>query len=151
MQHIHKTALVNYSQQQMFQLVDDIAQYPDFIHWCHQALEHQRTPDAVHGTLSLAYGGIYKSFTTHNQLYPYERIELTLVEGPFKHLSGRWDFLETDGGNCLVTLDLQFEFANSWMKFVATPVFKGLMDSLVESFCRRAERVYRTAADHCKE
>lgn len=141
MAHIKKSALVPYSQQQMYELVNRVELYPDFIPWCHSAKVLNRSTEAVEAELCLAQGAIKKSFTTRNHLQPYELIELRLVNGPFKHLEGHWRFRAEPTG-CQVCLDLEFEFSSSWLAVLFSPVFHQAANSLVDVFCKRAQQLY---------
>ena len=138
---INKSALVPYSATEMYALVNDIESYPQFLPWCRSARVLSREPDEVRATLELARGGVQKSFTTSNRLQPNKMIEIRLVEGPFRHLSGFWRFDRLSELACKVSLDMSFEFA-PLLDFVISPVFHPIADSLVDAFHKRAVEVY---------
>jgi len=138
---ISKNALVRYSAAEMFALVDDIESYPQFLPWCRSARILSRTVDEVRATLELARGGIQKSFTTSNRLQPNKMIEIRLVEGPFRHLSGFWRFDALGEQACKVSLDMTFEFV-PLLDFVIGPVFHPIANSLVDAFHGRAVQMY---------
>ncbi len=82
---IKRSALVAYSQRQMFDLVKNVEDYPRFLPWCQNSHIVSSDEKHVEATLEIAWSGIHKSFTTRDYLYPFERIDITLVQGPFKH------------------------------------------------------------------
>lgn len=139
---ITKSALVPYSAMDMFMLVDDIASYPAFLPWCRDAKVLARSEDEVRATIELAKGAVHKSFTTLNRLQKGKMIEMRLVEGPFHHLEGFWRFDALQDTACKVSLDLDFEFSNRMVKMVVGPVFNQIANTLVDSFCKRADGVY---------
>ncbi len=139
---IKRSALVSYSARQMFELVNSIEDYPHFLQWCSKSQILSRTADSVEATLTIAWKGMHKSFTTRNRLHPYEKMEIELVDGPFRHLEGRWTFIELDGAACKVCLDLEFEFSGGVMDMFFQPVFNHIANNLVEAFCKRAVEVY---------
>ena len=141
MAHIKKSALVPYSQEQMYKLVDEIERYPEFIPWCHSSVVLERSDEVVEASLCLAQGAIKKTFTTRNHLQPYELIELRLVNGPFKRLEGHWRFIPEVSG-CLVCLDMEFEFASNWLALLFAPAFHQAANTLVDVFCKRARQLY---------
>ena len=112
MTSISKSALVSYSAEKLFGLVDDIDAYPEFLPWCHSAEVLSRTDDEVKARLDLVKGAVKKSFTTLNRLQNNKMIEMRLVEGPFHHLEGFWRFERLEEDSCKVSLDLDFEFSN---------------------------------------
>lgn len=139
---INKSALVPYSPDQMYALVDDITAYPQFLPWCHHAEEHHRTGEHVEASLEIAHSGLHKSFTTRNELVPHERIEMSLVKGPFKTLKGVWRFEPLGDEGCKVSLAMDFEFSNKLMGMTFGPLFSKIAGTLVDSFIERAKVVY---------
>lgn len=138
---IQRNALVPHTPRQMFELVNNIEDYPRFLQWCQQSHIITKNEQEVRATLEIAWSGIHKSFTTHNHLHPFERIEITLVEGPFRHLEGRWEFIAV-GDGCKVNLNLEFEMAGSFVDKLFEPIFSRIANSLVDAFCKRAVEVY---------
>lgn len=139
---INKSALVPYSPEQMYALVDDITAYPQFLPWCHAAEEHHRTDAHVEASLEIAHSGLHKSFTTRNELYPHERIEMGLVKGPFKTLKGVWRFEPLGNEGSKVSLVMDFEFSSKLMGMTFGPLFSKIAGTLVDSFIERAKVVY---------
>jgi ribosome-associated toxin RatA of RatAB toxin-antitoxin module len=142
MAHISRNALVPYSPEQMYQLVDGIALYPQFLPWCRSAVEHARDTDQVKATIDIAKGAMNKSFTTLNRLQKNKTIEMRLIDGPFRHLHGFWRFDELKPGACKVSLDLDFEFSNKILSLAIGPIFNQVANTLVDSFVERAKKVY---------
>jgi len=143
MNKLQRYAVVPFSTHQMFNLVDRIEDYPDFLPWCHQALVKNRSDKEVIATLEIAWKGVHKSFTTRNILDPYSgRMEMTLIEGPLKRLEGIWQFAALGETACKVTLDLEFEFSGGFIDRLFQPVFQQIANSLVDAFCKRAVQLY---------
>lgn len=126
----------------MYKLVNDVASYADFIPWCVSSRIDSCTHDEIRATLAFSRGGLHKAFTTLNRLQPHKMIEIRLVNGPFKHLEGFWRFEEVANGHCRVALDLEFEFSSRLVGMMFGPIFHQIANTLVDSFCSRAEVVY---------
>lgn len=139
---IDKTALVMHSAERMFHLVNDIARYPEFLPWCAGAEIHDRDEEQITASLDVAKGGIRHRLTTRNQLSHPETIEMSLVDGPFRDLTGRWHFRALDDNACKVILTLEFEFSGSLSRMTFGPVFSQAANTMVDAFCRRADMVY---------
>ena len=142
MAHISRSALVPYSAEQMFVLVDAIRDYPQFLPWCRSSVELDRDADQVKASIEIAKGALNKSFTTLNRMQKNKLIEMSLVDGPFKHLHGFWRFDELKPGACKVALDLDFEFSNKLVSLAIGPIFNQVANTLVDSFVTRAKQVY---------
>ena len=143
MSHIKRSALVHYSPAEMYQLVNNVADYASFLPWCRSATVQSESDTEMLASVEIAKGVLHKTFTTKNQLHKNQRIELQLVDGPFKKLSGYWQFdsLKVEDA-CRVNLELDFEFASGMMSLAAKPIFTQIANSLVDSFCKRAVDVY---------
>lgn len=139
---ISRTALVNYTPQEMFALVDDIEHYSDFLPWCRQTIILNREQHEVKASIELARGGVRKTFTTHNHMQPGKMIEIRLIEGPFSHLHGFWRFDALGEQACKVSLDMEFDFSNRLLSLAIGPVFSQIVNSLVDAFVKRAGEVY---------
>lgn len=142
MPHIHRTSCVPYSCQQMFDLVNDIERYQEFVPWCVDSQIRSQQTNQIEASLSFAKGAIHKSFTTRNTLASPHSITVQLVDGPFKKLEGAWSFCETDPGRCQVELDLEFEFIGRLVSLAFGPIFHQITNMLVDVFCERAAVLY---------
>lgn len=141
MPHIRKQEIVPYSCSQMYDLVNAVACYHEFVPWCQASTVVARDDNELVGKLTFAKAGLQKSFTTRNNLKPYESIAVNLVDGPFSHLCGIWEFKPQTKG-CEVILDLSFAFNNSLLSWMFEPLFLQVANQLVQVFCGRASMVY---------
>jgi ribosome-associated toxin RatA of RatAB toxin-antitoxin module len=142
MTEIINTTVVPYTPEEMFVLVNDIESYPIFLPWCTAAKILSQQEERLTATLSLALGKIKQSFTTENTMQDGSKIEMRLIEGPFKHLNGYWKFNLEDEQSCQIQLHMNFEFKNKIIKHTLGKAFYKVMDSLVESFVQRAQQIY---------
>lgn len=141
MTRVKKSRAVPYSCEKMYTLVNDIERYVEFLPYFADSIVHYRDDDQVQATLSVTAGGFTKSFTTRNHLQMNKMIEIRLVDGPFTHLEGFWRFDETNEG-CLVSFDLEFDFAGRMLSMLLGPVFEQVADKMVDAFCDRAKALY---------
>lgn len=141
MQQVRKSAVVPYSPRDMYNLVADIEAYPQFLPWCVAAVVLGRRGNQVTARLSLAKAGVRHAFTTRNTLHEDRRIDMNLVEGPFRSLAGHWRFEPAPGG-ALVTLDLHFEFASKLLAMTLGKTFHKITSTLVDAFCQRAAQLH---------
>lgn len=171
---IHKSVRVPYSSQQMYDLINDIKNYPQFVPACESSHIVFQSEDEIRASLTFYKNGLRKSFETLNRLLPHKMIEIRLVHGPFKRLEGFWRFepfevhaneklipvddrvdqaaftsnLINHNPNknlkegCKVTLDLEFEFSSSILKFMFGPIFQQITVMLVDAFQARAHAIY---------
>jgi ribosome-associated toxin RatA of RatAB toxin-antitoxin module len=82
---VNRSALVNYSAQQMFDLVNDIEAYPQYMDGCVGAKVLKREGEWLEARLELSKAGVSQSFVTRNQLQAPESMSMVLVDGPFKY------------------------------------------------------------------
>lgn len=139
---VKKSVLVPYAAAEMFELVDRVERYPEFLPWCAgaqvlEAVERRKT-----ARLEIDYHGVRANFTTDNVNDPPASIVITLRSGPFRHLHGEWRFRALDADACKVEFDLSYEFASQLLERIVGPVFNHIANTFVDAFVRRAESVY---------
>lgn len=139
---VQKSALVRYSAQKMFDLVDDIESYPEFLPWCSGSRILRREGDIVEAELMINKGGFKKSFATRNKLDQGGRITITLLKGPFTFLEGQWNFMPLRDDASKISLDLEFELPGKLAALAFGAVFNQICNTMVSSFTQRAKVVY---------
>lgn len=142
MPQVNKSALVPYSAEQMYQLVDNVADYHTFLPWCGASEEKSRDENSVIGSVTIAKGAVNKTFTTENRLDKNKQIDIKLIDGPFKTLEGHWRFDELKENACKVSLVLDYEFSSKMLSVVVGPVFNHIANSMVDSFVKQAKVIY---------
>jgi len=138
---VRRTAFAPFTTTQMYNLVNDVEAYPEFLPWCEHAALLTREADFVQARMTVRKGRFHYSFTTANRLVAARSIELRLVEGPFSRFQGAWHFAPADGG-CMIDFNVEFEFANRLVGRALAAAFKPIADSMVDAFRRRAYSVY---------
>ncbi len=140
---IERSALVAHSAMNMYQLVADVPAYPQFLSWCTDTIVHEQSSEVQRASLTVVVAGIRQHFTTLNALHRGERVEMNLLEGPFRNLQGEWRFIQLGDDGCKISLELDFEMNRSPMATMFGKGFGKVANRLVEDFCKRAERVYQ--------
>jgi len=139
---VHKSVLLPFSSEQMYDLVHAVETYPQFLPWCGGSKVHERSMHAMLATVSIDYRGIRQSFTTENQLHAPHRITMKLRDGPFHALDGLWHFQTLRHDACKVEFRLEYSFKSGLLGQALVPVFDHIARSFVDAFVKRAEKVY---------
>ncbi|MEO7851012.1 MAG: type II toxin-antitoxin system RatA family toxin [Rubrivivax sp.] len=144
MKHVHKTVLIWYSPQEMYDLVTAVEDYPSFLPWCDSAQIVQRHDNGVTARLGLSFAGVRNSFTTRNEHVPGRSVVVKLVDGPFSSLAGTWKFLpiKRQAQACKIDFDMRYVFANAPLEALLSPMFDRIANTFVDSFVSRAEAVH---------
>ena len=139
---LSRSALVMYSVEQMHALINDIASYPDFLPECGDSKIISQDEHSVTASLLVSKAGMKKWFTTKNTLISHNKIQLDLVDGPFKKLTGYWELTALSEEACKVSLSLEYEFTSKVFDLAFGRIFNSLTNSMVQSFTQRAKVVY---------
>ena len=139
---VDRSALVHYSNDEMFALVSDIDAYPQFLPWCSGARVLSYEQHEMCARIDFSVSGVNKSFTTRNQLQPGREISMQLVEGPFSQLEGRWRFEPLGDTGSKISLFLEYDFSSKMVSLAVGPVFNKIANTLVDAFQKRAVEVY---------
>lgn len=142
MPSIHKSALVAYSANQMFDLVNDVDAYDKFLPGCRRSEILEQSESVMLAKMLLSKAGVEQILVTRNTLTPGRRIDMKLADGPFKSLEGGWIFTPLSDEACKIELNLQFTFTSKLVEFAFGKVFKTLTTNMVKAFSERAKQVY---------
>lgn len=138
MREVKRSALIAESPARMYQIINDIERYPEFVPGCLAARIESRQEHEVVATLEIRKGPLHAEFTTRNLMQPDERVLMQLVRGPFRVLEGLWTLTPLGDLGCRVELEMRFEFSNRVAGALFEPLFEGTAASLVDAFVRRA-------------
>jgi ribosome-associated toxin RatA of RatAB toxin-antitoxin module len=142
MARVEKSVLVAHAPERMFELVDRVEEYPDFLPWCGGTELKWRDERSTVATIHIAYMGIHQSFTTENtKAYPGS-MRILLQNGPFRELEGDWFFRPLGEDACKVEFRLNYVFSSRVLEAVLAPVFGHITNTFVDAFVRRADQVY---------
>lgn len=142
MTDVKKNVIVNHSIDKMFHLVDHIESYPLFLPWCGGSKVIERNDTITRATIRIQYKGVNQSFTTENTKdYPY-RIDLRLIDGPFKVLEGYWIFSPIHNEACNIEFHLHYKFSNFILEKLISPIFSQIANTFVDSFVVQADKIY---------
>ncbi|MBW8186210.1 MULTISPECIES: SRPBCC family protein [Shewanella] len=142
MPQISRSVLVRFSAMQMYEIVNDVESYKEFLPGCVGGKVLEFDGSTMLASVDVSKAGISKTFTTRNQIVPGKSIQLALENGPFKHLVGEWRFTELTEDACKIDFELNFEFSSSLVDMAFGKIFNDLMTSMVTAFTGRAKVIY---------
>ena len=148
MKSVHKSVLIWYSAEEMFNLVTDVDKYAQFLPWCDHAAVITLTPEGMQAEVGIAMAGVKQTFTTQNTHIIKDtgrQIAMKLLNGPFSNLEGAWTFTPVGDAAqraCKTELHLKYGFDNAVLATLVGPVFDKIAASLVDAFVKRADQVY---------
>ncbi len=139
---VEKSVLISHSAAKMYALVADVDAYPQFLPWCSDTEVRRLDTHKAAATLHVNYHGLRLHFTTENQMEENSLIDMTLMNGPFKHLDGYWRFVPLSEQACKIEFQLRYELSGKLVDKIAGPVFNHIANTLVEVFVKRAVTLY---------
>ena len=142
MRRVKKSVLVPFSAHAMFELVDSIERYPEFLPWCDGARTLEKRDNGKTARIDIDFHGVRAHFTTDNVNRPGESIVVTLRDGPFRHLHGEWRFHALAADASKVEFEIAYEFATHLLETVVGAVFSHIANTLIDAFVHRAETIY---------
>lgn len=136
-----------YTAQQMYDLVADVARYPQFLPWCAGARIRSRVPqgasEVMEADLVISFKVFRERFGSRVVLHPEDKkIDTEYLDGPFRYMKSNWAFADRVDGGCDVTFFVDFEFKNAVLQGIIGVVFNEAMQRIVRAFERRAAELY---------
>lgn len=138
---VHKSTLVAYSAESMFDLIEAVEHYPAFLPWCAGATVLVRDESVVVANVRVDYHGLRLAFTTRNPKQRPEHMAITLEQGPFRRFEGNWRLHPLAPSACKVEFSLWYEFDGAIARTLAGPVFARIADTMIDAFVARADNV----------
>lgn len=139
---IQRSALLPYSAVEMYDLINDVCKYPEFLPWCSASEVLEQGDGYMRAALVIAKGHLSQRFVTKNTLVPGQSVSMSLEEGPFSKLHGVWEFKALNEKACKISLDLEFDYAGPIIKATLGPLFTQAANTMVDAFCQRAKKIY---------
>jgi len=137
MREVKRSALVNQSPAKLYELINAVERYPLFLPWCTHARVESRTPWEIVATIGVRQGAFHGEFTTRNTLEPDRRVQMRLVDGPFRLLEGQWLLTPVEAGS-RVDLTMRFAFKHALAGLVLERKFAETVGSLIDAFVAEA-------------
>ena len=126
----------------MYALVNDVESYREFLPWCRASRVLESDGNRMRAEIEMSLAGFSRRFSTENTLTPGRHIQVQLVNGPFRHLEGNWSFDPLGPEACKVSVEMEFQVANSMFEFALAHAFERVCNSMVDSFTKRAAQVH---------
>ncbi|WP_299079672.1 type II toxin-antitoxin system RatA family toxin [uncultured Paraglaciecola sp.] len=142
MANISRSALIAYSAESMFDLINDVQRYPEFIPGCADTKILHQDNSSMRASVLISKAGVKQWFTTQNTLKRGEAIQMDLVEGPFSRLTGGWTITSLDDTACKIELNLDFAFSSKLVEMAFGQVFNAIAANMVIAFTQRAKQIY---------
>lgn len=141
-QQVTRSALVAYSPQELFALVNDVEAYPEYLPFCVEARVLERVGDQLTARIAFARAGLRHGVTTRNRLAAPHRVEMELVDGPFQHLRGAWEFRPLGDSASKVVFNIEYELASGLVQLVAGIAAGEAAAMAMQAFEQRAAQLY---------
>ncbi len=135
---------VPFTARQMYDLVVDMDSYPKFIPWCAAASKRDETESQFVAEITFTFKGMRETFRTLDKVVPGEKVEISLMSGPFRRLNSTWRFIPTTDGGSRIDFSIDFQFKNKLMDLALGSVFGQASKKMVACFRKRAFELYKT-------
>jgi ribosome-associated toxin RatA of RatAB toxin-antitoxin module len=139
---VEKSVLIMRTPEQMFALVDQVEDYPQFLPWCGGVEVLARSAEITAARIHINYRGIRAHFATENSKQPPHLMTLHFREGPFRRLDGSWRFTRLGDAGCKIEFRLNYEFSNRLLEKALGPVFGHIVNTFVDAFVKRAHQIH---------
>tara|TARA_Y100000768_G_scaffold376198_1_gene347974 strand:- start:7275 stop:7712 length:438 start_codon:yes stop_codon:yes gene_type:complete len=138
MKKIYKEENINLEIPIIFNLINNVEKYPDYLPWCTKTEVEYISDNTINGKIFISKSFIKWNFSTKNIIQKDKSISLSLIDGPFEALNGKWTFSSLDKNNTKVSLEINYKFKNSLIELSIEPIFTTIMNSILQSFISQA-------------
>ena len=139
---VRESRRLPYSAEQMFDLVADVARYPEFLPWV--VATRVRSDDGAEMIADMLVGfkALREKFTSRVIKHRPDRLEVIYIDGPMRDLDNLWHFRPLSGGGCEIDFCVDFSFKNKMFEMLAGQYFDRAFRKMVAAFETRARQLY---------
>lgn len=132
-----------YTPEQLFDLVADVARYPEFLPWCISSrITKREGDDVLYADLTIGYKMVREKFGSKVVLNAPDHLHVEYLSGPMRYLSNHWKFIREEDGSCTIDFFVDFEFKNKILQNLIGVFFTEVMQRMVGAFEARAKQLY---------
>ena len=142
MPSIRETRELDYSAEQMFDLVADVASYPQFLPWVVATRVRSNSDTEMVADMMVGFKALRERFTSKVHKQRPDRIMVEYVDGPLSNLENSWRFEPLDGGRCRIHFCVEFTFRNRVFEALAGQYLDRAFRKMVGAFETRAQNLY---------
>ncbi|RPG94904.1 MAG: type II toxin-antitoxin system RatA family toxin [Candidatus Pelagibacter sp. TMED263] len=133
--------------EQLIEMVLDIEKYPEFVPWCIEGkiYEKNESSDLItfKGDLKVGKSILNETFSSHVTYYrEKDKIIVTNLDGPLKHLKNEWKFKEVNNATQLEFF-VDFELKNPILNGIMKKSFELGLNKIAKSFEERATKLFK--------
>ena len=143
---VHKQVLLAYSAEQMFDLVADVARYPEFLPWVIATRVKSDSETEMVADMLVGFKALREKFTSRVIKDRPHRLEVIYVDGPMRDLDNVWRFIPRADGGCEIDFCVDFAFKNVMFEMLAGQYFDRAFRKLVAAFETRAGELYGSSS-----
>jgi len=140
--NVSRSALLPFSARQMYQVIADVRSYPLFLNWCDDMEVVSESDHEMVAKLFISYGKLKFGFSTCNRMLENESVIMSLVDGPFSSLDGKWELQHLREGACKVSLKMDFNFESALTQRLFGGVFQSVIAAQLDAFQKRADDLF---------
>lgn len=131
----------------VFDLVQDVERYPEFLPWCRAVrILSREAGGAFTAEMIVHFNGFSESYVSRVCPTPPQNgraaIDVSLVRGPFKHLTNAWQFDAVDDLHTAVECFVDFQFSSKILDKLIGGMFEKVSRKMVDAFEARANTLY---------
>ena len=141
-----ETRALPYTPEQMFDLVADVARYPEFLPWVSAIRVRSNSDTEMTADMIVGFKGLRETFTSQVEKQRPGHLRVDYLDGPLKHLNNDWQFRSDGQGGCLVDFCVDFAFKNRMFEMLAGQVFDRALRKMIGAFEERAAQLYGDSA-----
>jgi len=142
MPHFSEKRTLSYSADQLFDLIADVAKYPEFLPWCRGARVKNHTDRGFDADVIIGFKLFRERFTSRVHLIRPTEVKVEYIKGPMKHLYNHWRIEEQPDGTCLLDFEVDFEFKNRVLEEMISGLFEKACHKMMAAFEERAAFLY---------
>ena len=129
-----KNKIISHPIDKIYNLVSDVKKYPDFLPWCKGIVVKKKTKKYILTEVKVGFKNINESYICKVFLFPYKRITLEYISGPFEYLEIDWNFKKISDNKTEIDFFCNFKFKSIFLRLCTNLFLENAVEKMVDAF-----------------
>ena len=129
-----KKKILKLNSKNIYFLVADVKKYPDFLPWCKGIVVKKKTKKYILTEVKIGFKNITESYICKVLLFPYKRITLEYISGPFEYLEIDWNFKKISDNKTEIDFFCNFKFKSIFLRLCTNFFLENAVEQMVNAF-----------------
>lgn len=140
MEYFEKIIQIEQPVDNIYSIIANINNYPDFLPFCDSSTILSTTEDVITAKIDFNFYSHKVSITTENKNIKNESIEMRLMDGPFNSFNALWLFSKNSSHSTNIKYSMEYQASNPITAILIKKNMNLFIDLFIEAFKKQIKK-----------